>query len=131
MSSIELQSGEQPRGPAEACDGGSPPSSPAKWRPVTGVLAGTFKGLVLLSLVLWAGGLLTVTGIGAVVGVPILVLGVPMALLYPFFTAARFGGPCPRCGEDVAFTIEKPGVDCPGCKGRIVLRKKRLVLVRE
>lgn len=87
-----------------------------------------------VSAILMFGGLaLCFTGIGALLGVPMIIIG--------FFVKSQsrgaWKGNCPHCESEVAFApdFQRPdeivvsGFDCPICKGRIILKNQSFVAI--
>lgn len=104
------------------------------------VVAGAGCGLVVgVSIGLWfviIGVILCFTGIGAVIGLPLIVAGVAI----PFFAAplgaamgvAGLDGECPYCGKALSFEakdVKAGGADCTACKQRILIRDKKFLRV--
>lgn len=90
-----------------------------------GAAAGGCGGLVLAVMIFGGGLLLSFTGIGAVIGVPLMLVSVVMAIVM-FFAGVAIGGDtlsgaCPYC-QTVVSAHRKQGVDCPGCGKRILIR---------
>jgi len=90
-----------------------------------GAASGFAVGLAGSGCLFMAGLLLTFTGIGALIGIP-MILG---AVLLPFIGAlvglGTIKGPCPHCGQSITAQSAQPGIDCQACKRRIVIREKR------
>jgi hypothetical protein len=74
------------------------------------------------------GALLCLTGIGAIIGVPMIVIGLFGPIVGPLMGLTSMTGPCPWCGTQA---LSPPGTrlgfDCPACKRRIVLQGTRFV----
>jgi uncharacterized Zn finger protein (UPF0148 family) len=83
------------------------------------------KGVVVIAV----GILLCLTGIGAVVGVPLILFG----LLSPFIGAllgwTGLKGQCPWCAAPITSPAGAQGIDCPACKKRIVIRDRRFIKI--
>jgi len=80
-----------------------------------------------------AGVILCCTGIGAVVGIPLIVIGLLLPLFHVTETALGgsskwLKGDCPWCGTEVT-TPRLPGFYCGACKKRIVIRGNRFLKV--
>lgn len=83
-----------------------------------GLVAGWGCGIWLIII----GVVLCFTGIGAIIGVPLIIAGLLAFIIGPIMGLAQIKGPCPYCGSKVRATKTQPGVDCPACKKRIVIR---------
>jgi hypothetical protein len=88
----------------------------------TGALAGCAFGWTFGLVLIVLGLILTFTGIGAIIGVPMIIVGVVLPFVGPFLGLANIKGPCPYCGSDVHATKTQPGVTCPACQRRIIIR---------
>ncbi len=66
------------------------------------------------------GIILCFTGIGAIIGVPLIIA----AIILPFLNIGNsmIQGFCPYCGYDVFAFKRDPGVTCKSCKQRILIR---------
>lgn len=95
---------------------------------VTGGCLGTVLGFLAgWGCIFWIGFLLCLTGIGAILGVPLILAG----LALPFLTGTLFSvimirEACPYCSGPIFTTKLSLGVDCPSCKKRIIIRNKEL-----
>lgn len=80
------------------------------------------------SLILVVGLVLSLTGIGALIGIPmvlgglaVMLIGGPIAFaIHRRDEGAKWWGPCPYCGLELWAT--GVGFDCPACAQRIVNR---------
>lgn len=92
-----------------------------------GIFGGCLVGWVAFLVLITGGAVVSFTGIGILVGVPMIIAG----LLAPFLGALmgweRLIGDCPWCGSEVRCFATSPGVDCPACKKRIVIKDKRFI----
>lgn len=100
----------------------------------TAVVGSAAGGCLGLSFGIWLiliGALLTLTGIGAIIGLPLIIAG----LLLPFFTAAGGGamgkgaikGKCVYCGWKFFGRVVEGGITCPSCQRRMIVRNKQLL----
>ena len=87
----------------------------AKGDKLAGVAASTWIGLGCL---IPAGVVLTLTGIGAIIGVPLIIAGI----IAPIVGLASIKGSCPYCGATLRTMKTSQGVTCGACKKRVVLR---------
>lgn len=93
---------------------------------VAGLSIGITFGLILVVI----GVMLSLTGIGAIIGIPIILGGIAMP-----FTAMGVGlsfklKNCPVCGHKVGITGNK-GVKCGTCKQRLIVRNNELIAVEK
>lgn len=115
---------QQPSAPAQQ------PSGDTKSQAGCGALTG---GLLGCSFGIWmiiGGVLLSLTGIGAIIGVPLIIAGIALPFLAPLIGAATISGKCPHCGASVIATAQEignGGMDCTACARRILIRDKRFM----
>lgn len=85
-----------------------------------------FKGLgasILFGIVcIGLGGLLTVTVIGGIVGIPLMLIGGLAILLSPVLFLAMSEGNCPYCQHEAVIMNGKKVVKCRSCKKRFSIR---------
>lgn len=66
------------------------------------------------------------TGIGLIIGIPMILYG----LISPFTTKGvemkLLRGKCPYCASDIVVVKTRPGATCRACKSRIVIKENRL-----
>ena len=90
-----------------------------------GCCAGPAIGIWLVII----GLVLCFTGIGAILGIPLMIAGILVAIVAPFMGAAGIKGMCPHCGHLSVHAsvsdIGQGGVTCTACRQRIVIRGKR------
>lgn len=100
---------------------------------VEGALMGFGAGLIVPSLLVFVGIILCLTIIGAVIGIPMIIVGIILMIVGPFFGLAMgstsIKGLCPYCRGKVLALPTTPGVNCPACTKRIVIRNKRFYRV--
>lgn len=69
---------------------------------------------------------LCLTGIGAIIGVPLIIAG----LIMPFQGLQRrkmLQGPCPWCRQPVRIGTAAVGFNCPACAKRIIVRSHNFI----
>jgi hypothetical protein len=91
----------------------------------TGVAAGCAAGWLIGVCLVAVGLLLTLTGIGALIGIPLILFGIVFPFVGPFLGLGSIRGACPHCGAQVRSTKSRPGATCPACLRRIVIRDGR------
>ena len=57
------------------------------------------------------------TGIGALVGIPLLLWG----LFSKTYVIGAHCGTCPKCAIDLQIALGSPAADCPVCKARVIV----------
>jgi DNA-directed RNA polymerase subunit RPC12/RpoP len=95
-----------------------------------GVATGALGGLVGSGCLVIVGILLTLTGIGALIGIPLILLGLAMPFVGGALGLSAIKGPCPYCGHAIHTDSTKLGLDCPACKQRIVIKDKKFYRIR-
>ena len=75
-------------------------------------------GIVMIGL----GGLVTLTVIGSIVGIPMMLIGGGAILLSPVMFLALSQGNCPYCQHEVIIMNGKKVVKCTSCKIRFSVR---------
>jgi len=96
---------------------------------VAGVFAGGFFGIAAAGCTFWAGVLLTLTGIGALLGIPMIVISFVLPFVGALGGLGTITGACPHCSTAIHASRFSPGTDCPGCKRRVLIREKRFVAI--
>ena len=74
-----------------------------------------FKVKITRALIFTAGLALCFTGIGIIVGVPMMIFSFPKKSTLGLYT-----GNCPKCDQPIMATPAPIGFDCPICKTRII-----------
>lgn len=85
-------------------------------------------GWVLCLVFISIGTVLSFTGIGAVIGIPLIFAGIISPFVSKKTDTTMFRVLCPTCGHEV-LTLKKPGITCKACKKRMVLQGDRYVKV--
>ncbi|MBN2432584.1 MAG: hypothetical protein JXQ27_14000 [Acidobacteria bacterium] len=75
------------------------------------------------------GALLCLTGIGALLGIPLIFAGHLALLIMPFAGKSARVGACPYCGHQVTMSTTSSGVTCRACRRRIVMHHHRFFRV--
>ncbi len=105
---------------------GASTSGPTRETETTGAKAQGFAfSLATSGCLFMVGVLLTATGVGAIIGLPMIIA----AFLAPFLGFTWIKGACPYCGSQVSTMGTQKGVTCPACKKRIVIRNKKFIRV--
>ncbi len=95
--------------------------------PVKGGFTGLFFGLLAAPVLIIAGGMICLTGLGIFLGVPLIVAGVLAPLIGPVLGVNAMHGKCPWCGADVSGVGIFDKFSCPTCSQRIVMKKRELL----
>lgn len=97
--------------------------------PVRAALSGLFFGLVVTPVCLIVGTMLCLTGLGAFLGVPMIIAGVLAPLIGPVIGMSSMRGNCPWCGAPVSSLDSTQHFDCDACHRPIVIRDHKFVPV--
>ncbi len=80
------------------------------------------------AITMFGGGFaLTLTGIGAIAGIPLMVMGFLGFFLSPILAIMFAEGICPHCGQKLYFPLYRKVVKCRYCKQRCPSVKGRLI----
>jgi predicted RNA-binding Zn-ribbon protein involved in translation (DUF1610 family) len=94
----------------------------------------SFSFAIAIGLILFIAGLvisLTLadgSSIGLIFGIPLLLAGlvVPLILLRDLFKQNEVSGPCPYCSVPIKTSDATLQLQCPNCKGVVVVRDMKL-----
>ena len=95
--------------------------------PVEGVFGGLLFGLLAVPILIIVGTLLCLTGLGAILGVPLILAAILAPILGPMVGLGALRGKCPWCGAPVNAISSKQSFDCAACNQRIVIRQRKFV----
>lgn len=73
------------------------------------------------------GVLLSATGIGMILGIPLIIAGIVAPFLYSIMGLAGRKGKCPFCDFEVKSPIAQDAMNCPICKNRIIIRDNKFI----
>lgn len=99
----------------------------AEKAPVKNAFSGLLFGLLILPMCLIVGIMLCMTGLGAILGIPIIILGILAPLLGPMIGIGEPRGKCPWCGAALDNVINTPAFDCHVCSGKIEMKNHKFV----
>jgi DNA-directed RNA polymerase subunit RPC12/RpoP len=107
----------------------APQSTPVEIEPAPafGAFSGLYLGIIAVPLLIVTGGLLCLTGLGAFLGVPMIVLGVLAPLLGPMIGLGALKGKCPWCGTFVNSIADGKDFECIECSRRIAVQHHKFV----
>jgi len=96
--------------------------------PVQGAFSGLLFGMIIAPILLIVGTLLCLTGLGAILGIPMILAAVLSPLLGPMIGIGTLKGKCPWCGTAVN-SVEDATKDftCLACSQRIAIRHREFV----
>ncbi len=103
-----------------------PQAEPEK-APVKGAFGGLLFGVIVAPMCIIVGVMLCLTGLGAVLGVPMIIAGILAPLLGPLIGLGEPKGKCPWCGAAVSNVVNAPGFYCHACSGRIIVQDHKFV----
>ncbi len=95
--------------------------------PVRSVFSALLLGLIVTPMCLIVGTMLCLTGLGAVLGVPIIIGGVLAPLLGPMIVIGEPKGKCPWCGTKVTNVFNASAFECHECGKSIDAHDQRFV----
>jgi DNA-directed RNA polymerase subunit RPC12/RpoP len=102
------------------------PAEPEK-APVQGAFSGLLFGMIVAPICIIVGTMLCLTGLGAFLGIPMIIAGVLAPLLGPMIGIGELKGKCPWCGSAVSNIVNAPGFDCHVCSKRIAVQDRKFV----
>jgi len=97
--------------------------------PVRGAFSGLALGILVAPMLIIVGTMLCLTGLGAFLGIPMIVGAIFAPVLGPVIGFGALKGKCPWCGASVSSIRSLQSFDCSNCKQRIVVRLGRFVRV--
>jgi ribosomal protein S27AE len=95
--------------------------------PVQGAFSGLLFGMIVAPMLLIVGTLLCLTGLGAILGIPMILAAVLSPLLGPMIGIGTLKGKCPWCGTAVNGAEHAKDFTCIACSQRIAIRHREFV----
>lgn|SRR5487761_2763797 len=96
--------------------------------PVQGAFGGIVFGVLAVPILVIVGTLLCLTGLGAILGIPLIIGAVLSPLLFPLIGLGTIQGKCPWCGTKVSsITTHPQGFYCHACSKRIVIDHRTFI----
>ncbi len=95
--------------------------------PVQGAFSGLFFGMIATPILIIVGTMLCLTGLGAFLGVPMILAGIFAPLLGPLIGFGALKGQCPWCGSPVSSISSAQSFDCHTCNKRIAVKIGKFV----
>ncbi len=94
---------------------------PPEHVPARGAFGGLLYGLIAAPILIVAGIMISLTGWGIFLGVPVIVLGILSPLAGPLFGMGEHKGKCPACGTMVITVGDGKVHDCPTCSAKFAV----------
>ncbi len=85
--------------------------------------------MVAVPILVIVGTLLCLTGLGAILGIPMIILAVFSPLLGPLIGLEGLKGNCPWCGVSVASLANGKEFGCMECGHRIAIQHREFIKV--
>ncbi len=95
--------------------------------PMPGAYSGLLFGILVVPMLLIVGTLLCLTGLGALLGIPMIAAGILAPLLGPMIGMRTHKGLCPYCGAALSNIESSHGATCPVCNRAIAVRHGMIV----
>jgi predicted RNA-binding Zn-ribbon protein involved in translation (DUF1610 family) len=102
------------------------PAEPEK-APAPGAFAGLLFGMLAVPILVIVGTMLCLTGLGAILGIPMILAAVFAPLMGPMIGLGALKGKCPSCGVSVSSVANAKDFDCHNCGTRISIRHRGFV----
>lgn len=103
------------------------PTEPRK-TPAGSAFGGLFFGFIAAPVCIIVGIMLCCTGLGAIAGMPLILLGICAPLIGPLLALGELRGKCPWCGAAINSIINhKDAFFCHACSGKIAVHDHELV----
>ena len=107
---------------ASHADSAKPERAPVRW-----AFAGLLFGMITVPILAIVGTMLCLTGLGAILGVPMIVTAILAPILGPMIGIGAMHGTCPWCGTRIHSIITVPEFYCHGCSKPIVIEKRKFL----
>ena len=99
----------------------SPPPAEHQKSSMPGAFGGLFLGVVMAPVLIIFGFLLCLTGLGAFLGIPMILVGLISPLAGPLMGMKEHQGRCPCCGLHVVSVSDGQPHYCPSCDSEFAL----------
>jgi DNA-directed RNA polymerase subunit RPC12/RpoP len=103
------------------------PPAPAEHTSAPGGFGGLLFGVLLAPVLIIVGVLISLTGLGAILGIPMIIAGVVAPLAGPLLGLNAHQGKCPGCGTAVSTMAGADSYDCPTCNRKFAVLHKEAV----
>ena len=94
-----------------------------------GAFTGLLFGMLVVPILAIVGAMLCLTGLGAILGVPMIIAAILAPLLGPMIGIGALHGTCPWCGTRIHSVITVPEFYCHGCSKRILIKDRKFIPV--
>jgi len=94
--------------------------------PVKSAFSGLILGFIAAPVLIIYGGMICLTGLGIILGIPMIVAGICAPLIGSVMGLNAMHGECPLCGASVSGVGIFDRFSCPACGKKIVMRKREL-----
>ncbi len=98
--------------------------------PLRGAFGGMLFGVLAAPVLIIVGGMLCLTWLGAIAGIPMILAGIISPLAGPLLGMGELKGPCPWCGAAVSCIGLIDGFSCPSCGQRIAIKNHHRELAK-
>ena len=95
--------------------------------PAKAAFSGLLLGSIATPILIIVGGLLCLTGLGAFLGVPMIVAGILAPLAGPVIGLGSLNGKCPYCGAAITSLDARGSFNCEACQQRIAVVDHKFV----
>ena len=95
--------------------------------PARGAFAGLLFGMLAVPILVIVGTMLCLTGLGAILGIPMILAAVFAPLMGPMIGLGALKGKCPSCGVSVSSVANAKDFDCHSCGKRIAVKHREFV----
>jgi hypothetical protein len=99
----------------------APPPAEHQKSSMPGAFGGLFFGVVMAPVLIIFGFLLCLTGLGAFLGIPMILVGLISPLAGPLMGMKEHQGRCPCCGLHVVSVSDGQPHCCPSCDSEFAL----------
>src|ERR1035437_2012000 len=100
----------------------------AEKAPVQGAFSGLLFGMLAAPILIIVGTMLCFTGLGAILGITMILAAVFSPLLGPMIGLGALKGKCPWCGVSVSSIANAKDFDCHECGKRIAIKHREFVM---
>ena len=95
--------------------------------PFEGGFSGLLFGVVAAPVLIIPGTLMCLTGLGAFLGIPMIIAGIFAPLIGPLIGFGALKGKCPWCGASVSSIANTKEFGCQACSKRIAISHREFV----
>ncbi len=92
-----------------------------------GAFTGLLFGMLAVPILVIVGTMLCLTGLGAILGIPMILAAILSPLLGPMVGLGALKGKCPWCAVQVSSVANKKDFNCHSCGQRIAIQHREFV----